>query len=376
MKLLKSFLSIFVVTIVFSVCALHSFAQDEYFDNQIESIGANELFDCLDDEQIKMLKELGISEIDINTLVNISPRAIFDLFFEVVTGQYVTPLKTAVTVGITVVCLAVALQFLTNTEKISRMVNVLCVAVIGIIVLMPLSGCLSRVISAIELSSKFMVALIPVLAVLLTIAGNPTAALSYNSLCFVAAQFVAFFSSDFISPMIRVTLSLSIFSGINDELNFEKLVEYIKKIIIFLMSFFSTVFITMLTLKGMLSGAADGVAVRGVRFLIGNLVPFIGGAVSDAYTSIFGTLKLVKNTVAVFAITAVSVINIPVFIECICWILSFSFLSMLSDMLSMNKVSLSIRAISSCLVILTVLLLFVAIVFVLSIGLVMLINST
>ncbi len=375
MKILRRIAFFTAVFCAGAACSFVSSAQDTYFYDQLEASGANALFDQLEDEQIELLEELGINKIDLDSLMNISPRKIFDLFFSVVTGQYVTPLNSAVTVGVMIILAAVTSQFLSPDEKNSRIIGSLTVIIISLVAIVPLTECLSRVVASVSLSADFMLSLIPILATLLTVSGNPASALSYNSLCFAAAQFVSALASDFFSPTIKITLALSMVSSLNDSVSFEKIVGLIKKIQIFLLSFVSTVFITMLSLKGMLSGAADGVAVRGIRFLIGNLIPFVGGAVSDAYTSIFGTLKLVKNTVAVFAILAVCLINIPVFIESLCWIIAFSFLSMLSDMFFLNRISSFLSAVSSCLVMLTVLLLMVIIVFVLSIGLVILISN-
>ncbi len=375
MKLYRCLILISFAIFFVAVCSFNSFGYDEFYESQLESSGANGLLDHLDDEQLELLNKLGIDKIDIDTLMDISPRKILDLFFSVLSGQYVTPMKYALTVAVMIVIIAVTSQFLSSNDKMSQVISTLAVAVISLIVIVPLSGCLSRVVSSIKLSSDFMLFLIPVSAALLTVSGNVTAALSYNSLCFACAQFVSAFASDFVSPVIKIVLSLSVVSSLNNGANFERVVSSIKKLIVFITSFTATVFITMLTLKGMLSVAADGVAVRGIRFLIGNLIPFIGGAVSDAYTSIFGTLKLVKNTVAVFAIAAVSVINLPVFVESLCWITAFGFLSMLADMFSLDRISLALRAISSCLVLLTVLLLLIVIVFILSIGLVMLMSS-
>ena len=137
----------------------------------------------------------------------------------------------------------------------------------------------------------------------------------------------------------------------------------------------STLFITMLSLKGILSASADTVAVRGVRFMIGNLIPVVGGAISDAYTSITGTLILVKNTAAVFGVIAVTIINLPVVAECLCWIFGLNMLAILSDMFSQDKASSLLRSVSSVVTLLLVSLIFIVVVFVLSVGLVMVIKG-
>ena len=158
-------------------------------------------------------------------------------------------------------------------------------------------------------------------------------------------------------------------------MNFEKTVGFIKKTAVFILGFVSTVFVTLLSLKGMLSNAADSVAVRGIRFLIGNSIPVVGGALSDAYNSVIGTLLMVKNTVAVFAVAAIAVINLPVVAECVWWVFMLYLLSSLADIFSLNKISFMLTSVASAVTLLTVSLVLVVIVFILSIGLIMLLKG-
>ncbi len=368
----------YVLTVVLSVLlSFNAFAYSgDIYEKQMESSGAKELFNHLSDEQLEMLEDLGITEPSFDAFLNVSPRKVFDLFYQILMNEYKSPLAYTATVSVMIIAVSLISQFMSQSERLMRLISAFSVICISLCVIVPLGECLSRVVSAIRMSADFMLALIPVLATVITVSGNPTAALTYNSFCFFAAQLVVMLSADFIRPFIQTTLALSMMSGFGDSVNFEKIVVFIKRLTMFLMSFSSTVFITMLSLKGMLSASADTVAVRGIRFMIGNLIPVVGGAISDAYTSISGTLLLVKNTAAVIGIVAVAFINLPILIECVCWVFSFSCLSMLSEMFSQDKTASLIRSVSSCVVMMTVMLLFIVIVFILSVGLVMLMKGS
>lgn len=365
-----------VTAVLFFLFSFASFAQtDEYYEAQIEKSGANELFDNLTDEQRKLLEKLGVESVDYESFLSVSPHRVFDLLFEVISLNYKTPLKTTLNIAAMIIAVSIASQFLSNDGKMLRAVSVFTVLCIALCLIIPLTDCISRVVSAVELSSDFMLGLIPVLAAVITVSGNPILALSYNSLCFMAAQAAAQIANGFIKPLIQVVLSLSIISPLNDSVSFEKIIAFIKKTTVLIMSAAATVFILLLSVKGMLANASDGVAVRGIRFLIGNIVPFIGGAISDAYISIIGTLSLVKNTVAVFAITVVCVTNLPVILECMCWIFAINLLEALTDMFSLRNISQLLSSCASAVSLLTVLLLLISVVFILSIGLIMVIKG-
>lgn len=376
MKVLKRFFILVSVIFGLIVFSLSVFAQSqEIYDEQMESSGANDLIDSLNDEQKDLLAKLGIYRVDFASLFSAQPRKVFDLIFEVFTANYQSPLKSSLTVAVIIIAVSIASQFISSDDKTNRVIFTFGVLSVSVCLIVPLSTCITRVISAIELMSDFILALLPVLACVLTVSGNPAAALSYNSLCFAAAQILTKMANDFIKPIIQIILSLSVISGINDLINFEKIIAFVKKTVVFILSFVSTVFVTLLSLKGMLANAADSVAVRGIRFLIGNSIPVVGGAISDAYNSIIGTLSMVKNTVAVFAVVAITVMTLPVIAECVCWIFMLYLLSTLAEMFSLSKISSVLTSLASAVTLLAVSLVLVVIVFILSIGLIMLLKG-
>ena len=371
----KKFMLTTAVILFLFVFSFVCFAEGSVFDEQLEASGASYLFEHLNDEQLDLLKTLGIEKIDFDSVFQASPRKIFDLFYKLLVNEYISPFESSVNSAVMLFCAALASVFVSGNGKYETSINIFCSLAVSLNIILPISSCITRVASAVSLTSDFVLVLIPVLAAVLTVSGNPTVALSYNSLCFAAAQAVSALMSDFIRPVVQMTLSIGIIAGISQLINLEKIVGFIKKTVMFLMSLVSTVFVTMLSIKGMLAASADTVTVRGIRFLIGNLIPVVGGAVSDAYNSIAGTLMLVKNTVAVIGIAVIAVTVLPVLIECVCWILSLNLLCALSDTLSLDKISALFRSVSSSVVLLAVTLVFSAVIFILGIGLVMLMKG-
>lgn len=344
------------------------------YQSQLEASGATTLFDSLDDEQKDLLEELGIECVDYESLFSPSVRSVFDMFFQVIRNEYKTPFSSAAVLAAMVLLAATVNLFLVGKSGNTAQLLVSLIAAVSIIV--PLGSCLTRAVSAINAQSDFMLCLIPVLAGVITVSGNPTLALSYNSMVFGVAQFVSLLADNYIRPLIQILLSLSVVSSIGNIINIGKIVEFIKKTVLFVMSITATVFITMLSIKGVLASSADTVAVRGIRFLIGKAIPVVGSAVSDAYLSIVGSLNLVKNTAAVFGIVAIAVINLPVLAECVAWIFMLNLLGTLCDVLALNSVAPLFRCVASCVTLLAVILVFGAVTFLLSVGLIMLFKGS
>ncbi len=373
----KKVIFVFLIIIVFNALSFNAEAYDiEFFDEQIESSGASELMNKLSDEEKDLLEKVGITDIDFDSVFSASPRRIFDFFFEIIRNEYSSPFNCFVSLLVIVIIMAAVGQFIPEDGENSRAVCFISEIIAALYVIVPLASCVTRAVSAIYVSSNFVTALVPVLAAVITVSGNPTLALTYNSLSFTVAQVIARLGDSVFRPVIQVVFSLSIISSVSDAVNIKAIVEFIKKTVIFLLSFSATVFVTMLTVKGMLAASADSAAVRGIRFLIGNMIPVVGSAVSDAYMSIVGTLGLVKNTVGVFAVAAIAVINLPVLVECILWILMLNILAAVSDLFGQIKLSQLFRCISSSTVLLSVTIIFEILAFVLSVGLILVIKGS
>lgn len=110
-----------------------------------------------------------------------------------------------------------------------------------------------------------------------------------------------------------------------------------------------TVFVGLLTVKGLVSGAADTVTVRATKFMISSFVPVVGGALSDAYNSVFGCLGVVKNTVGVFGIIAIVVTFLPVVLELILMMAALWGSAAIGDIFGREKEVSILKAASSAL---------------------------
>lgn len=347
----------------------------ELFDEQLEASGAGDLFDTLTRDELELLEKLGLGSIDFDSVFSPSLRSVTDLFMQIIRNEYKLPFESLTVAAMCVIVLSAVSQLVPSGIRTSKALELTANIITALSVLVPLSSCITRAVSAVSLSSSFVTALIPVLAAIITASGKPALALTYNSLSFSVAQVVSTLGKDVITPVIQVVMSLSVISSVSKSADISKIVEFTKKTAIFIMSLSATVFVTMLSLKGMLAASADTVTVRGIRFLIGNMIPVVGGAVSDAYQSILGTLSLVKNTVGVFALAAVSVINLPVIAECVIWVFSLNMLSLLGDVFSQSGLCSLFRAVSSAVVLLCVTVVLEMLVFLLSVGLILVIGG-
>jgi len=368
MRILKI---IFIVALLLFLLVAPVFAQeaDNYTDVQLAASWAKQLPDTLPSETRDLLRDIGVEGVDFYRIFETSPRAVLDMLLGLLRGKAAVPLKAAIkAIGI-VLLLAVAESFAPKDDKTQAALLLTGGALLVVSVAAPLSGMLSAAASAIQLSADFMLALIPVLAAVITISGNPMLALSYNSYAFAAAQGVSQLARGFVLPFTGIFLATGIADALAPTFHLRALTATLQKTAAGVLSAAAALFAALLSLKGVMANTADTLAARGVKLLLKSAIPVVGDALSEAYASIAGSLALLKVSVAVFGILAVALINLPILLELLLWMLCMKAAGLCAGILGLNSVENLLASLVSALLLLSVLLLFGAVLFILATGL-------
>ena len=131
----------------------------------------------------------------------------------------------------------------------------------------------------------------------------------------------------------------------------------------------------VVTIKGALASSADSVSVKGIKLLAGNTIPIVGGAIGDAYTSVLGSLNLIKGTVGAFGIFAIAAVNIPVITEMLLWMIAVNICSALCGLLGEENAAKVLDGVSGVLSLTNTITVFSAVVFILSTGIILSLRS-
>ncbi len=257
----------------------------------------------------------------------------------------------------------------------SNQISLLSVAVIILILTANINSTVNGIISSMKTGATFMLAFIPVYTVVISLSGNISSALSYNTLTVLFAQGISVFINYYAVDIIGVYFSVSIALSFNNVLNLNRFVIGVSKLINTVIGFIAGVFTAILSFRGILSVSVDSASAKGIRFLLGSLIPVVGSSISDAYSSVIGSFGLIKGSVASIGIVAMLLISLPAIIEGGVFCLTFSILSYFAEMLNDNESSAALRAVTAGLkfiVILSVLQVFILII---STGLMLLIRG-
>ncbi len=164
-------------------------------------------------------------------------------------------------------------------------------------------------IGAVEASlqqlSEFMISYIPIFSSITAIGGSITSSGSYYAITLIVCEIVALIASKVIMPFLSIILAISLVSAINPNLQFGGSAESIKKACQWILGGLTTIFVGLLTIQGMTGTATDSIITRTAKFAASSFIPIIGGAVSEAYSTVYSSLGVIRTSVGTIGIIAI-----------------------------------------------------------------------
>ena len=353
---------------------LNSYGEDGT-DELISQSGGDEVYSFLPDETRELLKETGIDSISFDSIFAVSPKSVLNLVKKLVTGAIEAPTKSLVKLLSVIILLSICESFMPEDERIELVSDTIAALFCIVSVITPLTTAISSAAASVTVSGDFMKLLIPVLAAIVTASGNPALAISFRSLAFAGAQVICAVAENCVMPLVGAVLSIDITGAIMPSFHLSSITELIKKMLTAALSFSATIFVSFLGLKGALANAADTVASRGIKLAISSAVPVVGGALSEAYSGIMGSLVLARSTVGIFGIAAVTLINLPSCIQLLFWIFALRTGAAAGELFGQEQTAALLKAIASAVTLMNVVLLFNGVLFIISTALVLLIKQ-
>lgn len=361
--------------VIFISCSFPVFAQDEnntqtndYYTQQYEASGAQQLPQSLPEETQKILQELGVADMDFYSILALSPSAVLDSLFSLLYGQMKQPVAATVKVIGILLLLAVAESFAPKESKLRQCVLFVGAALLVLCLLPALSATIRAAASAIDSSAQFMLLFIPIYAGVVTASGNPMLALNYHSLSLLAAQGLAQLSQGFVVPFTGMFLAAGVGGSLAPEYKLQSVAQTAQTAVIWIFSSTAALFAGLLSLKGILANAADSLTSQGVKLALKTAVPVVGGALSDAYSSIAGSVGLLKSALGIFGMLATVLLCLPVLLELLLWILGLKLSAITADMLEIEHGKQLLDTVAGALILLCGLVVFSAVLLLLATG--------
>ena len=343
-------------------------ASEEDARRLYEQSGVSDAFSQLSEETLEILDSLGIDTDDPATLFAISPAKVISSALGLLTGQLAEPLKRCAVIFGILLLFSLTDAAAPSIGKANEMGGMLFMLMLSLAVIAPVTECVSRVLSAIRLLSDFTVLLLPVMAGLTAASGKPmvSAALAASSLG--AAEAAGWAVDQFFVPLTGAYAALCLVAAVNPMFNLQNLALFFRRLFTVALGAVSSLFSGVLALKGAAAAAADTLTFKGAKFLIGGLVPVVGGAISEGLSSVAAALEAANKTIGALGILAMVFIVLPPLLEVLIWWAALYFCSFAATLTGQTQIAFYLSGVSNVIVMLNILLLFAAFVLIAATG--------
>lgn len=333
---MKKIIMILVLIFVFAipVSAEGTFLKDSDSEKLIEAL-PQDAKDYMEENEIDASKSDWIKNLNFSSVLK-------DIW-NILKSKVTTPFAT-MSLMIGVVLLSSSLTVIGNSNS-SKTTGFAVTAVSAVLIATPIFNVVNSACEIMQTASVFMTAFVPVFATVVVANGQAVTGTSMGALLLGASQVVELVGTHLVIPLMCGYLSISIVSSVSPILSKTTLAESIKKLSFWIMSFFTTVFLGILSIQTVINASADSLSIRTAKFVIGSSVPMAGTVLAEALTTVTASLGVLKTTVAIYGVIACVVIFLPLLVELVLWRICLNVTSIVSDVLSVANISKLVKSV-------------------------------
>ncbi|ENK1242455.1 stage III sporulation protein AE [Clostridium botulinum] len=204
------------------------------------------------------------------------------------------------------------LQKAFSNETLSDIAYFACYALIIIILARSFYLGVNIARDTINKMTDFMMALIPILVMLIASIGGIVEATMLDPIIIGTINISANIFSKFIIPLICMTFVLQFVDNLSEDYKINKLTKLLNQVALWTQGIVMTVFVGVVTIRGITSKAIDQVTVKTAKYAVDNFVPVVGKCLSDAISTVAGYSLLLKNSISTLGlIVIVAMLLIP-----------------------------------------------------------------
>jgi len=328
--LLFLFVSIIAIFTAAPVCAI----SDEFSNN----VSVDEY---LPQDAIEILKENDIDSLDYKTLLELDVQDFIKYIAKCIKNEFSRPFTIIYIIILVIIIIALVSGinggFLgKQLENNFSIVGVLC---ISSAISAPIIVCLEQSREFIEKTADFIRVFVPSFAAVMFASGHNNTAMGYQTTMIVAAEFVSTFLLNTVISLLYLFLAFSIACKIAGEYSLDIITKSLRSIVTWSLTLVVSVFIALITIKGIIGVSADSIMLRTGKFFVGSFVPAVGAALSEATSTLQKSVGLIKNSTGVFGIITVVLYFVPTLIKVLVYKFCFNITSAISKLLGVNSVS-------------------------------------
>ena len=139
-------------------------------------------------------------------------------------------------------------------------------------------------------------------------AAQSTSMLFLLAVCENACMYVLF-------PMLKICFGLTLAAAVAGGIRIEGIAKTVRGMYTGILGLFMVVLISVMASKSMIAAGADTLATRTAKLVFGNMIPVIGGAVSDSVGALAAGLSVIKSGTGALGVLLVLLLTLPMILS-------------------------------------------------------------
>lgn len=197
--------------------------------------------------------------------------------------------------------------------------------------------CLESVTGYFSLLGKVSAACVPLMGVLYAMGGNVSTAVAASSGLSIFMTVLEEAVGKTVLPFCGICMALALLSALNPSLRTGTLLSTLKKNYTTALAFLMMLLLAMLAAQTTLAARSDTLAMKSVKFAAGNLIPVVGGSVSELLRTVSAGVGYLRGTVGIFGILLLLLMLLPTLVELLLFRLTWQISASLADMLGCDS---------------------------------------
>lgn len=327
-----------------------------------EMVGTDKVYDAVNDVMNECDTGLEYSDaesLNLNDIIGKLKTAIAD--------KVQKPIRDLVLILVSVFAFSVFKTINPDTdEKNGNIYNMVCVLSVMVVITPELLNLYNSVCESISKCGMFISVFVPLFSGITLATGGLTTSGAYDILILGVSEFIVMLSNTYLLPVLSVLTGLSFTGSITSETSVESIIKSIRKIIVWTLTVAMTLYTGFVSLKCTLTGKTDNAVTKTAKYVISGFVPIVGGAVTDAYSSVRSSFEAIHCTTGTLGILAVVLIILPPVAEILIYRMVICIGTGTAEMMSAEPIGKLLRSIDSGLAIAQCILICYSLIFIIS----------
>lgn len=236
--------------------------------------------------------------------LNFSPKKAIHFLVKLIMGEVYSCIKLmALITALTVMCsYLTGLQEGFGKDGVNTVAFYVCYIVIAGIASGAFYNACDCVSSTVENISVFMKMIVPVVITTLISSGAVVSASVFEPVLITIVEIAVTVIESILIPLVMITAAMNIVNNISDRFKTQKMTGFINKCIKWGLSILLTIFVSTAGIQSIAASGADGLTIKLTKFAASNLIPVVGGILSESVETVMNCSVLIKNSVGIIGI--------------------------------------------------------------------------